>query len=202
MPNVLPPDHALEEKSFEGMDLGAFPNPEEALLEIDALNQAARVADLQGDPMEATNLVRKAKLRRAPSNRPEDRLIQCAMNRIVGDPLSEEDRSFVSGLTWEDSVTEGLIGSWICWALGERREALEGIRGIRNRQQNEEHVGGGAVNLLSLYFWAGAIEALAQENVSLSKKLWKRAIEVASSFGTESSLLIQWAYAGSFFRSN
>lgn len=201
MPDVLPPDPTFEDTPE--VDLTHLRDPEELLLELDALNEASRVADHQGDPVQAEGLVREALLRRTSSRRPEDHLVLCAMNLIVGNtPTLEPSPYVVESQGWVDDLTEGLIGCWICWALGEKQEAIEGLQAIRDRQQTEEHGSSGAVNLLTLYFWTGALEALTRENVSQSKKMWRRAIEVASSHGTESSLLIQWAYAGTFFRSN
>ena len=57
----------------------------------------------------------------------------------------------------------------------------------------------GAVETLSLNFWARAIELLVQEQRIEAKRFFERATEVGSQFGTRTNPSVCWSYAASFF---
>lgn len=199
---AIPPQRVLNEMGEQ--DFEVTRDPEEVFLETEALNAAARLVDFDGNISEVIVLVRKAMRRRSTATRPEDRMVDCAMARIVGDKVRVNAESIpLDANGWARYVTRSVVRAWIAWAAGDSSKALEELTRLKEAQHTKELVGerSGAVNLMTLYFWASAVEALAHGDPVASRKLWKRAMEVGSTFGTDSNLLVQWAYAGSFFRS-
>jgi hypothetical protein len=181
---------------------------EDVLGELVALNTATLAIDFKESPHEARHLVEAALGSRArfEPRIVEDHLIAASMAKIVGQdiPFDPEAVREAEAEAWERKVTKTIVRAWIEWAKGRPEVALVELPLLRMRQHEEERIGvkSGAVNLMALYLWAGAVEALARgENVEATR-LWKRALDVACSFGADASLLVQWTYAASFFPMN
>lgn len=55
-----------------------------------------------------------------------------------------------------------------------------------------------AVHAMAVRFWAGALEAVVGNDMREAQRLFRRAYEIASSFGVESQPAIGWLYAAVF----
>ena len=178
---------------------------DELLIELDALNAASLATEHKEGSDEARRLVMQA-LRTRERVTPldiEEQVIPVAMARIVGSPVASftDFPPATDATEWEHVVSRTVVRAWVAWVQGIPEVASSEIARLRARQQNEEHIDArsGAVNLMALYLWAGAVEALARGERPESFRLWKRAIEVVTSFGADASLLVQWTFAATFF---
>lgn len=176
------------------------------IAEMDARNAAARVVDAREDPEDAKRLVRDAFVarRKLTPMVADDYAIDCAMAKILGlsvtpfvVPVVPEDEE----KQWAAFALRCITNAWTMWADGRKDAALEAIERFKRRQHKEErvHSHAGGMNLLSMYTWAVAIEALANGNIAEARRFWRRAQELASTHATTSSTLIQWTYVASFF---
>jgi hypothetical protein len=128
-----------------------------------------------------------------------------AMALITGEPFTPQPPK---GIGWEDTSWETFcyktcLLAWNAWADGQAEEASKLLQTMRDAQRSQESADGrlGAIHLLSLYLWLGALDRLAHSDRDESQKLWRRAMEVGSQYGTESAPLIRWTFAASFFPS-
>jgi hypothetical protein len=185
---------------FGDEEFNVTQDPEEMLLELDALNAAANVVEGRTSANGVRDFIRSVLNKRSTSPDIENILVTSAMTRVAGLAVSPVS-SMLQPTNWAKRVAQTVAIAWIGWASGQVNTTETLLKKLRNEQRTEEYVqeSSGAVNLMSLYFWAGAVEALAQEDLSTSKRLWKRSLEVGSTFGTSSSLLVQWSYTASFF---
>lgn len=177
-------------------------DPDEMLAEIAALNVVLLAVDKKRDRAEAVAIVHRVVGKRLNLTRHEDFFVTCAMHRIVGEPLPDDELPLDES-KWTTFVLRTVLRAWLAWARGQEAVATEMLRSLKIDQKHKERVQErtGAVHLMALYFWASAVEALAQGDRVNSLKLWKRAMEVGSTVGTESALLVQWSYAASFLPS-
>jgi hypothetical protein len=182
---------------------------DELLIELDALNAAAAAAEHKENAVGARNLVRQALTARSKLEPivVEERVITAAMTKIVG---ADPEPFFIHFPTnpdtneWERWVTRTIIRAWLAWTQGQPNITLKETATVRERQDSQQqlNIKTGAVNCMALYIWAGAIEHLARGDNAEAIKFWKRAMGIASSYGADASLLIQWTYAASFFPVN
>lgn len=179
---------------------------EDVLSELVALNTATLATEFKENADDARRTVCEALLNRErfEPRLVEDRLIHASMAKIVGRDIDFDPEIVDEAEVWERAVTKTIVRAWIEWSQGHPQFALLELPRLRDRQQAEERIGpqGGAVNLMTLYIWCGAVDALVHGERSEAARLWKRAIAVASSFGADASLLVQWTYAASFFPTN
>ncbi len=56
-----------------------------------------------------------------------------------------------------------------------------------------------AVQAMAIRAWAGALVALLQHDRTEARRLWRRAMDIAGSFGVESQQAITWTYMATFF---
>jgi hypothetical protein len=168
------------------------------LLEMDALHTTLQVVDQGVDSTEAVVLTRMAFNHDRPANSAEERLIFRAMAKILDMPVALSSK-LPAKAPWERRVFESVAHAWVCWANDPNSEIpLEEIPKLRSAQRGTCKQAG-AVHLLALYFWAAAVEALAKSDRAEARRLWRRAIEIGSSFGTPSNAAVLWSYAASFF---
>lgn len=168
------------------------------LVEMDALHTILQVVDQGVDSDEAISLTRSAFDQPRPVDSAEERIIFRAMAKILAQPATVSLKSPTKS-PWERHVFESVARAWICWADDPASKTpLEEIPRLRVGQRGTCKQAG-AVHLLALYFWAAAIEALAKSDRVEARRLWRRAIELGSSFGTPSNAAILWSYAASFF---
>ena len=173
------------------------------LSEMRALNAAGRAVTQKSNMTEARDLVRIALADRSMSmDTVEDRLTCAAMAKVIG---AQSVFYAVSpppiDSTWENTVKQTVAHAWIALVEGDRSIALDLLPRLRARQYDEERVQGrrGGVNLMAMYFWMNAVEALARDDRSEAERLWKRALEVGSHFGTDSTTIVSWTYVATFF---
>lgn len=174
-------------------------------LESDAMRAAYNAAEGQGDPEAARALVQQVFVSWRPIDF-EGRLTLCAMARVIGEDLSPFFPQGPVDKPWERRCFETIGRAWATWARDPSDpQAAAMIAQLRAEQTSRESVEGSeaqrrasAVHLMALYFWAAAVEKLAQGDPAEAKRFWKRAIDVGSSHGTPSHPAVQWTYAASF----
>lgn len=183
-------DETSEEREHE--KLGTL------LLEMDALHTILQVVDQGVDSTEAVVLTRMAFDHARPTDSAEERIIFRSMAKILDMPAALSSKSPAKA-PWERRAFETVANAWICWANDPSSEVpLEEIPKLRSAQRGTCKQAG-AVHLLAIYFWAAAVEALAKSDRAEARRLWRRAIEIGSSFGTPSNAAILWSYAATFF---
>lgn len=168
----------------------------EIIAEGEALTTALGVIEGHHCPVEARSVV--ATYRRKFTNRgdAESYAIDTATQKICGQPLDNFPQFVPSTRgTEEDTLFEGLSYLWICWAC--QRNVEEGL----DRLTHLEIVTGknSLLNLMALHHWKGAIFALIEEDLVEARRLYRRATQLGSEYGTPSNPTIQWTYAASFF---
>jgi hypothetical protein len=172
------------------------------IAEMGALNDAAAAVEHQVAANDARKRVRHAYVARAEALSVEDRVILAGMAKIIGeDPGDFAVEPPSADESWERQVTETVAHAWIELSLGRTASAIDLIPRIRARQPDEQRVEGrsGAVNLMAMYFWMTAIEAMARGDRPTARRFWKRALDVGSNFGTDSHLMVSWTYVATFF---
>ena len=93
--------------------------------------------------------------------------------------------------------------AWVAWTRGQKELALDLLAKVtpplHERVTFPRQSSG--MQIFALTFWAKALNLLVQGNLRESQKLWDRAIEVATVFSLEISLVLRWAYTATFFES-
>lgn len=164
---------------------------ETALTEMDALNAALR-AESAVDREAASDLVRAA-LRQAPEPLTiAERVVHTAMQKIVGQPINS---CLLTATTdrWETYVEQTLSLAWIEWARGnDSREQM-----IPLMATPDSHIDS-AVHMIVLGFWREAIVKLCDYDPTEARRMFKRALSLGASYGTESHRIVSWSFAASF----
>lgn len=177
------------------------PDPSVARIahEMDALQASLKVVEEGADPDEARLLGRTYLGRLEPSTI-EEHVIEASLLRILGRSV-EAPICLPRERPWEAHVAEVVALSWLAWAGNDNDRAHALVKSLRSCQkQKETFTGqGGAIHLLTLYFWSQAVELLVNADRPGARRFFKRAIEMGSQFGTDSHPMISWAYAASFF---
>jgi len=169
-------------------------SPELIRAETKALSSALNC--LTGYDMGATITQVESVLRdRENLNDAADITTQCAMRFILGYPI--EVPSFNPAKRPRDRhIFEVTAKSWIAWARKtDQEKALEDLQAVPTTLSGRK----AALHLMALRPWKLAVEALLKKDALLARKLFHRASELSSHFGVESSPVIQWTYAASFF---
>jgi hypothetical protein len=177
------------------------------LTAANALNVAGRAVENSGDTTEALVAIREAAAlwEDATTDTVEDFLTLQAMNHVLGKKVSKAVRPPVE-TPWEDHITESLTFAWLDWAArGKNSQTLvNAITRLKADQKvhkegdyDEEHRGG--IHLMALYYWSSALEHLGEGNQTEAKRLWKRALEIGSTHGTASHIIVSWTYVATFF---
>lgn len=115
-----------------------------------------------------------------------------AAAKVLGEEVTPPARLPIGGNRAEQLYARTAL-AWMAWAAGERSRAKK----ILDLPLEEK--GGGEIHLMALGFWCRAVGDLLRDDHEEARRYFKRAMEVGSQFGTESSLAIQWAYVGTFF---
>ena len=156
-------------------------------VEMDALNRALLVIDEGvGTAEEARKLIRSA-ADSQPS--PEDVsgfAILTAMRHVLG---LAQDPPPQAPIPIERHLSEAVALAWVGWIRGEP-VALERAKALLDVSEQL-----GAMEAMALRYWVDAMEA---ERTDEGRRLWKRALEVSSSFGAESHPVLQWAYVATW----
>jgi hypothetical protein len=171
------------------------------MAEADALDAAIEAIESPAQGREAREIVRA--LPRGDGATLPDLTMRRAIAWITGEPFDETVQGELGwdGNPWEAACYEACLLAWNAWADGEVDDAARRLQAMRRDQASQESADGrtGAIHLLSLYFWLGALDRLAHGDRDEAQRLWRRAMGVGSQYGTESVPLIRWTFAASFF---
>jgi hypothetical protein len=176
------------------------------LTAANALNVAGRAVENLGDTTEALVAVREAAVlwEGVTTDTTEDFLTLQAMNHVLGNPVHRPTRPPVQK-PWEDYLTETLAFAWLDWAASGKtsQPLIETTSRLKAEQKTREEstaqqdrVGG--IHLMSLYYWLGALNQLGESRLPESRRLWKRALELGSTHGTASHIIVSWTYVATF----
>lgn len=147
----------------------------------------------QGDPEEALQLVEQLH-RTQPVETPEDLLTWYAMGKILGEPLPSPARFDLR----EDEDNEAALyqttaWAWMTWASGSKTKPFDELADLDLHTENK------IIHFLALSNWTAAVQHLLKDNWSEAKRRYRRAVDVGSSFGTDTSTSILWSYGATFF---
>ena len=170
------------------------------LAEMDAQGAAERAVEGEGDPGEAKMAIQGALELLAPADTLEDRICRTAMRAVLGqDEPFYLDRPIPDGEGFrEEHVFQTVALAWVGWAQGTLDRQTIHQEAVRLRAGREVQQGG-AVHLMALFLWLDAVEHLSGNRREEAHRCWQRALEVGSSFGTESHPVILWTYIATFF---
>ncbi len=182
----------MSEEDLEGGSLVAI------VLEMEALDAVLHVVEGSADADEARARVRTALTNnsRAAKNL-DERVILAAMRRIIGQQV--EIPSSQPTNAWLLHVRNTLAIAWVEWSIGEVASARSRLAYLCTEKAGASHLTSGAIQLMSLRFWEDAIEHLIAGDRAGAQRLFRRALDVGSQFGTETHTLVSWAYAATFF---
>lgn len=171
------------------------PEVERIITEMDALNTALRARDPQ-DIESAVALVRHLRETRGEPETFEEFMILACMQKILGEPIvTMPPKERPLGVMEYEAI--GL--AWVAWAADRPNEAFNRVRGLMGEPEPGTLGGTGAIQTMTLHYWARGIEALAVGAKAEAERLFRRAAEVGSSFGTDSHPVVLWTMAASFF---
>ncbi len=157
--------------------------------EMDALNRTLLVIDDNtGTPEEARELVRSAAEAKGLPEDVEGYIVLTAMWRILGKAPGALPQT---PIPVERHLAEAVGLAWAAWMAG--RDISPTLAQLGPMLDTSEAVG--AMHAMALKLWLQALEA---GKTGEGRRLWKRALEVSSSFGSESHPMLQWAYAATW----
>jgi hypothetical protein len=162
------------------------------LAQGEALQSALRVVYLGDRPDDARLRCRSVAHDTRPDNLVEVLLVTAAA-RIAGDPPT-----ILKLPRMKDDLTPTittLCRAWLTWTQGDvPASVLADIRGVQRTETPDE-----VVDSMVIQFWAKAMVALFEGDLAEARRLWRRANDLASSFGLDSQPAIAWSYAATFF---
>lgn len=169
------------------------------MLEMAALEAIVEASRGEGPADRAVELARQAwEAQREPTTF-EQHVVRAALGKVLKKPLDLKFPSRSSASSWTTYVYETVTLAWLHWAMKGEREAVGLTERLHREEPDTTREPGGAVELLALTSWSQAIERLILGDVTGSKRLFERSIEVGSQIGSESNPTINWCYAASFF---
>lgn len=155
-----------------------------------ALSAALDTIEHAADPTEALRLIRRVAPLIEPDNVVETTAAR-AMSFIAGTNAPKGSDHPVNDHGLVEAITT------LCRAsdayLGRKKFDAAAVRKIAHAEARDA-----AVHAMAVRFWACALLALADEDMREAQRLFRRAIEVAASFGVESQPAIAWMYAAVF----
>lgn len=199
---AYPPVRSFEVEVSE-MDTPNARPADEILAEMRALNAAGQAVECKSTMTEARSIVANVFASRAnTASNIDGLLISAAMAKIIGEDVKPFLVEMPRSGPWDRIVLETIAHAWTRCVAGHPEVAIELLPKLRARQHEEESPPRGrpdAVNLMAMYYWMSAVEALANGNRVEAERLWRRALEVGAHFGTDSHLLVSWTFAATFF---
>jgi hypothetical protein len=148
--------------------------------ELDALNRTIlHLEDGIGTRDEIRALVRSALDRMDPTEDVPEAVTRTAMRHISGLPQEP--------LPTAKSLPEAVALAWAAWIT----TGVDPVTLTMLKARTGQGEGLGGMHALALRYWIEAMEA----GRDAGPRLWKRALEVSSSFGVDSHSTLQWAYA-------
>lgn len=161
------------------------------LAEMEALQAIFDVNFHRGPTDRALALARQALEVRVPPTTTESRLTVVALSHCLGTP--RRDLALVRPKK-SHLFFEALATGWMRWLTMGDMAVLGVIAKMHEGSEDD-----GAVETLSLNFWARAIELLVQGDRDGARRFFDRATEVGAQFGTSTNPTICWTYATSYF---
>lgn len=120
---------------------------------------------------------------------------QAAMRFITNRPI-EVPNIEPPNKPYDRYLFESIARGWIRWASQTNLDqALEQIQAVKKPPAEVS----GALHLMALNPWRDAVEALLRRDAINARRLFWRASELGSQFGTESNPAVQWSFVASFF---
>lgn len=167
---------------------------ETILAETRALSLCLEVIQGSGDMEDAITHVWSFLKKLSPPSDVAGMTMQSAMKVISGVPVQEP--TFVPvDKPVDRHAFEVISKGWIQWASQQDSEAaLEAVRTLEVPMSGPR-----ALHMMALRPWREAVEALLRKDVVNARRLFWRASELGSQFGTESNPIVQWTFAASFF---
>jgi hypothetical protein len=177
------------------------PEVKRIIAEMNALNTALQALDNPQEVPNALRLVRQVRETHLEPETFEGFVILVAMSKIVAAQAPTNPPRLLLGHPWTTHVFEQVGLAWVAWTAQRSPEALRCIYRLRDVQKERElgEDRSGAIQLLALYDWARAVEALANEMPTEAERFFKRATAIGASFGTESHPVVLWTMAASLF---
>lgn len=166
------------------------PEVEGIITEMDALNACLRALTNESTAATARKLVGRAWMVHPEGTTVDSYVTRVAMADILG---LAAPMPLYSGTL---SAWERVAIAWTLWLHGSKREA-EAL--LREAQEAGDEPHDGAVHRMALQHWMRAIQALLRGEREEARRLFQRAADLGSSFGTESHPVVLWTMAASFF---
>lgn len=155
-----------------------------------ALQVALRAVDMSEDPADARMRCGRVVKDTHPESLIEDTIVVAAARIACLKTRPPKKRE--PGDLAQPIAT--LCDTWVAWALGRVVHDLAAVEAIAKTEAVPE-----AVHALAIHFWAKALSALLKGELDESRRLWRRAVELTSSFGLDSQPAIVWSYVATFF---
>ena len=127
----------------------------------------------------------------------EDQVTWYAMGKIVGEDLPPPAFTDEDTEDKERVLFLSVAWIWMVWASGAPTKAA--LKDLDQLDLQEE--GSSVLHHIALSNWALAVRSLLKGDMPEAKRLYRRALDVGSQFGTETNAVIVWTYAATFFRS-
>lgn len=120
---------------------------------------------------------------------------QAAMKFVTGHLVTPPEFE-PSKKPYDRYLFEATARVWILWASQtDPDKAMKELQALKSPPAGAA----GALHLMALNPWRDAVEALLRRDAAKARRLFWRASELGSQFGTESNPAVQWTYAASFF---
>ena len=159
-----------------------------------AMYQAMGAANGSVSAESAQETVREALLARPPSETVSEYVVGVAMHGFVGQESPEPVVEVPIPLERHLDDTLGL--AWAAWARRDVEEAQRLAGKVYPFLMRRQHASG--LTLMALSLWCRAISLRIIGLEDESRKLWKRAIEVGSTFGLDATDMMRWTFAATF----
>jgi hypothetical protein len=188
-------EHEMTEEELAALESGDVDAIVAEMAAVEALLEANRK---EGPASRAITLAEEARLFATVPSTVEGHVVDVALAHVLADdtrgtlPAGPE----ASPADWSRYVFESVALAWCKWVVEANPEALGLVERLR---KSEPALESGALTLAALYDWAGAVEALASNNMAESKKRFERALEAGAQLGLDATPTIMWTYAASFF---
>ena len=151
------------------------------------LRPHTQASDLESNREETIRLIRED-YERDEGSSVEDQVIRGAQALLLKELVSFPSFEPVKKPA-DRRAFETLAKAWLVWAAGGDPQPT--------LPKSKEF--GGALHMMALEPWGEAIRALSNQNTPEAKRLFRRALELGTQYGTDTNDAIHWAFLGSFY---
>jgi hypothetical protein len=131
--------------------------------------------------------------RTQPCDSPEEILTWYAMGKLLGKPLDTPERFIGDDDDTEEALFQTTAWAWMNWACGEdAKKPLFALSELKHHTEDK------LIHVLALSNWSNAVENLLRANLPEAKRRYRRAVDLGSQFGTDTSTAIFWTYSATF----